>query len=417
MNIKSLNNYCESIFELLSIPLIIYHSKTGKIINGYFLDASFSEMMFNDPKITNRYLGTSLFDTEHDVSFYISDDKIAFGSVKDKSSNYCVYVGPCLLADPNEQMMHSMLTRSNSPFRNDPDRYYEIIYNYIKTLPRLTINRFLWVLSFTDNCLNHEVSDPQSFYQASIAKNHVDVMDNSLADPVRDTSFSNEKYDHFMEELKALILNGSLPAVMKLWNENVTEAIYEPVRISDRDDPLRHGKNLFILFTNEISNALNHQGISRSLTSAITAELLEDVENCIILQQIETVYRKAITSFTSLVSSVRNETTGSNALIQKAVDYIHASISEPISADDIAEHIGISKGYLSVLFNREMKMKISDYVNLQKIAMAKSLLVNTDAEIIDISNYLSFSSQSYFQNVFRKLTGTTPLRYRRDSNR
>ena len=416
MKLDSLNEYCKSMFDLLNIPIFIYHSKTGKIINGYFFDNAFSGTMLTNPQITRRYLGTSLFDGHHDVSFYISDDKIAFGFVKDKSSDYCLYVGPCLLADPNEQMMHSMLTRSNSPFRNNPDRYYEAIYNYIKTLPRLTINRFLWVLSFTDNCLNHVISNPETFYQVSMSKNRFDISENTLKDPVLSSSFSDGRHDRFMEELKALILNGSLPSVMELWNENAMDIINEPFRQTGNNDPLRYGKNMFILFMNDISNSLNSHGIDRKVTGQIIMELLEDVENCIITQQIEAVYRKAITRFTELVSSIRNESVGSNALIQKIINYIHANISEPISADDIAEHIGISRGYLSVLFNREMKMKISDYVNLQKIALAKSLLTNTDAEIIDISNYLSYSSQSHFQNIFRKLTGTTPLKYRRDSS-
>ena len=43
----------------------------------------------------------------------------------------------------------------------------------------------------------------------------------------------------------------------------------------------------------------------------------------------------------------------------------------------------------------------------------KSLLHYTDMTLAEISCYLCFSSQSYFQNVFKKEYGVTPMQYRR----
>ena len=40
---------------------------------------------------------------------------------------------------------------------------------------------------------------------------------------------------------------------------------------------------------------------------------------------------------------------------------------------------------------------------------------NTDKSLIEISTYLSFSSQSYFQTVFRKVTGHPPTEWRRNN--
>ena len=46
------------------------------------------------------------------------------------------------------------------------------------------------------------------------------------------------------------------------------------------------------------------------------------------------------------------------------------------------------------------------------IEEAKRLLIYTDKSLIDISNFLWFSSQSHFQRVFKKTVGITPLSYR-----
>jgi AraC-like DNA-binding protein len=44
--------------------------------------------------------------------------------------------------------------------------------------------------------------------------------------------------------------------------------------------------------------------------------------------------------------------------------------------------------------------------------MAKHLIRYTDKSLVDISIYLYFSSQSYFQNLFKKKYGITPNRFR-----
>ncbi|MDY2838738.1 MAG: AraC family transcriptional regulator, partial [Bilifractor sp.] len=47
----------------------------------------------------------------------------------------------------------------------------------------------------------------------------------------------------------------------------------------------------------------------------------------------------------------------------------------------------------------------------------RSLLHYTDKTISEISEYLCFSTQSYFQNVFRKKYGCTPREYRKSATR
>jgi AraC-like DNA-binding protein len=60
-------------------------------------------------------------------------------------------------------------------------------------------------------------------------------------------------------------------------------------------------------------------------------------------------------------------------------------------------------------------MKLNDYINRQKIEEAKNLLAFSDRSLSEISSYLCFSSQSYFQNLFKKYEGITPLQYRQSA--
>ncbi|WP_081674142.1 helix-turn-helix domain-containing protein [Butyrivibrio sp. VCD2006] len=47
---------------------------------------------------------------------------------------------------------------------------------------------------------------------------------------------------------------------------------------------------------------------------------------------------------------------------------------------------------------------------------AKSLLHHSDRTISEISEYLCFSSQSYFQNVFKAKYGMTPKEFRQSKS-
>lgn len=58
-------------------------------------------------------------------------------------------------------------------------------------------------------------------------------------------------------------------------------------------------------------------------------------------------------------------------------------------------------------------MTIGEYINQRKIEEAQRLLRFSDKSLSAISNYLSFSSQSHFQNVFKKVTGETPTAFQK----
>jgi AraC-like DNA-binding protein len=92
--------------------------------------------------------------------------------------------------------------------------------------------------------------------------------------------------------------------------------------------------------------------------------------------------------------------------------YIRENYQKRLKVEEVAEAVGLSKEYLSSKFKQVAGIALPDYINQQKIGEAKQLLHFTDMSLSEISQYLSFSSQSYFQTVFKNLTGDTPMEYR-----
>ena len=74
----------------------------------------------------------------------------------------------------------------------------------------------------------------------------------------------------------------------------------------------------------------------------------------------------------------------------------------------------MSRAYLFKKFQQELGMGISAYITNRRLQEAKSLLRFTNKSLGEISSYLCFSSQSHFQNQFKKSTGQTPLQYRKN---
>ncbi len=91
--------------------------------------------------------------------------------------------------------------------------------------------------------------------------------------------------------------------------------------------------------------------------------------------------------------------------------YIHGNLNSKITVNQVAEKLNMNANYLSQLFKKEIGETFSDYVNRTKIAHAKHLMETTDKGISEISEYLAYSSPSHFNNVFKKITGTTPKQY------
>lgn len=118
-----------------------------------------------------------------------------------------------------------------------------------------------------------------------------------------------------------------------------------------------------------------------------------------------------VLDYASLVHSI---TSGSSAspLVRAVSAYVQEHLTEDITVDEIAQTLYLSPNYLSSRFHRESGMTLRTFISQQRISKAKDYLKNTDRSILDISTFLGFSSQAYFQNVFKKMTGMTPKEYR-----
>lgn len=115
---------------------------------------------------------------------------------------------------------------------------------------------------------------------------------------------------------------------------------------------------------------------------------------------------------TDAVNKAQNES-GVSVRVRKCIHYIHIHLHEKIEIPVLADEIGVSCDYLSVLFKKEMGTGIHRYITDEKLKAAKTMLYR-DMKISQISYTLAFSSESHFVALFRKKYGITPGRYKKE---
>ena len=99
--------------------------------------------------------------------------------------------------------------------------------------------------------------------------------------------------------------------------------------------------------------------------------------------------------------------------IVRAKNYIDKNFRKDIGIFDIAEYVFLSESYLAHLFKNKYGISIKKYIIKKRIELAKDLLLTTDYNSAAISEKVGFSSPQRFNDIFKKICGTTPLSYRK----
>lgn len=99
-------------------------------------------------------------------------------------------------------------------------------------------------------------------------------------------------------------------------------------------------------------------------------------------------------------------------LLQKMIEYIYENYSGQISLDDIAGAANISLSKANQIFKEFTSYSPIAFLNNYRLEKSAELLRNTNDTIAQISLDCGFSGQSYFNKVFIKEYGSTPLKYR-----
>ncbi|CAM3826632.1 response regulator [Cohnella lubricantis] len=101
-----------------------------------------------------------------------------------------------------------------------------------------------------------------------------------------------------------------------------------------------------------------------------------------------------------------------NRTIEKAIEYIRSHYAEDISLEDLARHVGMSGSYFSSFFKQETGDNFVEYLTRLRIDKAKTLMMDADLRLYEISQLVGYQDVKYFSRLFKRHVGATPAEYR-----
>ncbi|MFQ5547162.1 MAG: GlxA family transcriptional regulator [Woeseia sp.] len=96
-----------------------------------------------------------------------------------------------------------------------------------------------------------------------------------------------------------------------------------------------------------------------------------------------------------------------------AVELMEANIKEPISQEDLALYVGLSRRQLQRLFQRYLMCAPSRYYLQLRLQRACELLRQTSMSLVEISASTGFVSTSHFSKSYKEFYGHSPSAERR----
>lgn len=177
------------------------------------------------------------------------------------------------------------------------------------------------------------------------------------------------------------------------------------------EKPLQNLRYHFVVTTAMITRYCVHAGMEQERAYNLSDFYIYKMDACQSIPEIARLHDIMCLDFCKHMFILQSSQVLSKPIVL-CIDYIYSHIHYRITIKALADYLNLSESYLSKLFHKEMGFPISQYIIDLKIEKAKNLLQYSEYNIIDIANYLSFSSQSHFIQVFQKKTGLTPHKYR-----
>ena len=110
-----------------------------------------------------------------------------------------------------------------------------------------------------------------------------------------------------------------------------------------------------------------------------------------------------------------SETKVEPSTVSNARRFIEANYDRPISLDEAAKVVNTSVRYFCKVFKNYTGITFVDYLTRLRIEKSKNLLLNPNRRVSEVAFEVGFESLAQFNRSFKKHTGMTPTKYRKQT--
>ena len=226
----------------------------------------------------------------------------------------------------------------------------------------------------------------------------------------READYHHHTYDEDMFQYE-LVKNGDLKSL------EIGKRMFEgPTTGHLSDDPLKNYQFLFVASITLACRFCIEGGMPTEEAFNLSDLYIRQLEQYSTVDEIFVLHDVMFRDYTTRMQAIRQKKAYSRP-VTRCMEYIENHLQELLTVHLLSEKLEISESYISTIFKKEIGIAVSEYIRRMRVDTAKSLLQYTDFSCLEIAEYLCFSSDCHFSQVFRKYTGQSPREYRKANYR
>ena len=344
----------------------------------------------------------NIFRNAGNVSYYMDENFLYYGLLRVASDNAALLIGPVT----QSAVSHAAAVRSLRHIGESGKRADEL-RDYFSAMPSYPLRNFLQILCTVNYFTNGEKTDV-----SQLLLDGTELPARDLRSPGKVRDAGKTETVHNTMELEELLLShvqyGKVEELEKLYQQPSAGRAGTMA-----GDTLRQQKNLLICTATLVTRAAIKGGLDRETAFSLSDHYIQQAELTEDYLALTRLNAQMVLDFTGRVNAAKVGVHASGT-IRNARKYILAHVDELVTTEALSRHLGMNRTYLCKQFAEETGLTINQYVTKVKMEEAKRLLHITQKPIGEIAQYLGYSSQSYFQKVFKTYAGITPAEYRKE---
>ena len=334
----------------------------------------------------------TLYERNEPVAYEVADDKLLYGLVRSKEDDLSLLVGPACLSELTEHEITKLMLDYDIPKEQE-----KVFKEFLFYAPRYHFLYCIELLLFLQLVINKTLVSHRE-----ITLDKSERGEELVQQAFREMFHHNEQLEYGeVQKHTTLEFEQKMLDCIRMGDRKALEEVFSSVPIGCigkvAPTSMRQAQNTAIVSITLSVRAAIKGGLSQEIAFQLSDIAIQKIEACSSINEVNLIsYRSG------------------NPIVDSAIRYIDEHVCSKISIDDLAECAHANRSYLSAKFKKETGLSIMEYINKKKIEEAERLLRFSDKSLIAIASYLSFSSQSHFQNTFKKVTGKTPTQYQRE---
>lgn len=269
-------------------------------------------------------------------------------------------------------------------------------------LKNYMINKSGPILYISIGSLVNNIREINNSFKASMEVNEYKIIHpNKSWIKIYKEKIDINNYDNIeFEELKSILVNKEF-----IKTEEYINAIFSKLRCDEKLTPKQIKMKSIEIFLS-VYNYFNESKVIKDLHKYFDYIINNN-------NTLDDIQIQLINMIRYIQSKLEQAEDSMSPVIIKLLDYIEENYKYDLNLKEISDKLNINSIYLGQLFQREIGILFSDYLNNFRINKAKKLLLDTNLKASEIGMLVGYRNKNYFYRKFKSIAGLTPSEWKK----